>query len=177
LQEIGYFLENLGVFTVMDLSICKMNMFYAADILGWKYEEPYDFYNNELTEEALRELLNGSYHAVVSEENQLIGFYCTGRSAQVPAGDQFHAYHNGDYVDIGLGMRPELTGKRLGFAFCSFIIHTIQSFQGNKPLRLTVAKFNQRAIHLYKKHGFTRQKEFVTDSGSFIVMVKKSFNS
>ncbi|WP_309299184.1 N-acetyltransferase [Ureibacillus sinduriensis] len=40
-------------------------------------------------------------------------------------------------------------------------------------IRLTVAKFNQRAIRLYEKLGFKKDKEFWTDRAEFMTMVKR----
>lgn len=43
---------------------------------------------------------------------------------------------------------------------------------GKSSKRLTVAKFNERAIRLYEKLGFSRETEFLKGSTVFIVMVK-----
>lgn len=155
----------------MDLISFKMNEQYAKEVLGWKYNHPYDFYNNELTNESLQELLNGSYYAVVNPENKLIGFYCFGESAQVPAGHQFGAYVD-EFIDFGLGMHPEETGKGNGYEFCLFILGFFQEKFKNIPIRLTVATFNKRAIHLYEKIGFVKSKEFNSNNCPFSTMVK-----
>lgn len=43
---------------------------------------------------------------------------------------------------------------------------------GNVPVRLTVAAFNQRAIHLYEKFGFVKEMEFAAVSVDFQTMRK-----
>jgi ribosomal-protein-alanine N-acetyltransferase len=68
----------------MKLFIEIMNEEIAKDILNWKYDEPYDFYNNELTDEEMKERLEGSYYALVDDAKELIGFFCIGETAQVP---------------------------------------------------------------------------------------------
>lgn len=156
----------------MKLYIEHMNEEMANEILNWKYEKPYDFYNNEVTDEAMQELLDGTYHALVDEVRQLIGFFCIGNSAQVPIGNRFGVYID-DYVDMGLGMNPNLVGKGNGFEFCAYILKFIKENYKGTPIRLTVAKFNQRAIHLYEKLGFVFQHEFSTDFADFMTMVKK----
>ncbi|TQR19432.1 GNAT family N-acetyltransferase [Psychrobacillus vulpis] len=156
----------------MKLFIEKMNEKMANDILNWKYDKPYDFYNNELTDEEMKERLDGSYFALVDEFNELIGFLCIGETAQVPIGNQFGVYTD-NFVDMGLGMNPKLVGKGNGFEFCSFIIKFIEEKYKSTPIRLTVAKFNLRAIHLYEKLGFVMENEFSTDFAEFITMVKK----
>lgn len=70
----------------MELKIHNMNNQYATQTLNWKYEPPYNFYNNEYIEEALAELLDGSYYALDNTDNELFGFFCTGLPAQVPVG-------------------------------------------------------------------------------------------
>jgi ribosomal-protein-alanine N-acetyltransferase len=77
-----------------------------------------------------------------------------------------------EFIDIGLGMKPELTGKGYGSSFFSFVLYYItHSFEGIS-LRLTVASFNQRAIHLYSKFGFTKEFEFIKGTNSFTTMIK-----
>lgn len=142
----------------------------AIKILGWKYDKPYDFYNQVLSGEAILELTSNRYK-VIELDNEIAGFYCTGKDAQVPAGHEVDAY-DANYLDIGLGMRPDLTGKGLGKAFLEFIMEEIgYEFGGN--LRLTVADFNIRAIRLYENLGFIKILDFSRGNTSFYVMVKE----
>ena len=83
----------------MELFIRNMNKRMANDILNWKYDKPYDFYNNEVTDESMKEILDGSYYALVDEFKELIGFFCVGKNAQVPIGNRFGVYTE-DLVDI-----------------------------------------------------------------------------
>lgn len=153
----------------MQFYIREMNEIFATDILGWKYEEPYDFYNNDLCDESLKEILESPYYAIVNDKEELVGFFCTGTSAQVPIGRNYGAYLD-EYIDVGIGMKPELTGKGYGSEFFSFILNQLQQ-ENQSSLRLTVATFNTRAIHLYEKLGFTKVMEF-TASTEFITMKK-----
>ena len=155
----------------MSLSIKKMNQHYAVDALCWKYQKPYDFYNHILTSDAILELLSNKYYVTLDDCDELIGFFCTGRSAQVPAGDLVGVYKE-DCVDIGLGMKPELTGKGKGHEFFSHILTFVEGNHKDKDIRLTVATFNKRAIHLYEKAGFVKQGEFSNDEADFITMKK-----
>ena len=156
----------------MKLIMKEMNEEFAKDILNWKYEKPYDFYNNELTDEGMEELLDGSYHALVDDDKDLIGFFCIGKTAQVSIGIQYGVYKD-DLIDIGLGMSPTRVGKGKGYEFCSFILKLIEEKYKSTSIRLTVATFNQRAIHLYEKLGFVIENEFNTDFAEFITMVKQ----
>lgn len=156
----------------MKLIIEDMNEKIAKEVLNWKYDKPYDFYNNELTDVEMDERLDGSYYALVDDYKELIGFFCIGETAQVPRGNQYGVYKD-DIVDMGLGMNPKLVGKGNGIQFCSFILKFIEDNYKNSSIRLTVAKFNQRAIHLYENLGFVMENEFSTDFAEFITMVKK----
>lgn len=69
-------------------------------------------------------------------------------------------------------MNPKMVGKGNGFELCSFILRYIEKNYIGSPIRLTVAKFNQRAIHLYEKLGFVKKDEFTTDFAEFMTMIK-----
>lgn len=153
----------------------KMDKAKALEILRWNYGEPYDFYNNEASEESLNELLDGSYEAVFAD-GKLVGFLCAGKGAQVPKGIAEGAYPEG-FIDIGIGMDPELTGQGNGHRFFGYAASAIQSEHPELRLRLTVAEFNVRAIHLYKKFGFTEARKFSTDSAVFIIMEQQNHSS
>ncbi|MDN4491972.1 GNAT family N-acetyltransferase [Ureibacillus aquaedulcis] len=155
----------------MKLKVFSMNEQYAIQILNWKYEPPYDFYNNECTKEALEELLDNTYYALVGTKNELFGFFCIGKSAQVAAGHAALAYEE-NFVDMGLGMNPLFVGEGRGAEFCSFIIKFIEEKHENTPIRLTVAEFNERAIRLYEKIGFKKENAFRTDRAKFMTMVR-----
>lgn len=144
----------------------------ARQILSWTYPPPYDLYNGELTEEGLKEFAENPYYAIHNQDKELVGFYCKGFAAQVPIGYFFSAYPEG-YMDIGLGMRPDLTGKGKGTEFLTCIMSTLEQEERPEPLRLTVAEFNKRAIALYEKIGFQKVSEFANASDMiFWVMTK-----
>jgi len=150
-----------------------MNKTLSAEILNWYYEPPYDIYNNDCSEENIQELLNENYKAIVDEYHNLVGFFCIGESAKVPAGYKFGVYH-ADLIDMGLGMNPNLVGQGNGFEFCSSIINYIKKQFRDTPIRLTVATFNKRAIRLYEKLGFVYEDHFDSEIGEFMTMIKKS---
>lgn len=156
---------------MLNLKTVKMDKEKAEEVLSWKYEAPYDFYNNELNEEELSELLNGTYSAVTADNKELIGFFCTGKSAQVPKGWDFGVYEE-ERIDMGLGMNPRLVGKGSGTAFGEFVLEKIEKKSEGLPVRLTVASFNKRAIHLYEKLGFVAKERFSTEAADFLTMVR-----
>ncbi|SIT91154.1 Acetyltransferase (GNAT) family protein [Edaphobacillus lindanitolerans] len=156
----------------MQLQVKGMEEDFAKEILGWRYEEPYDFYNNEATEEEIAELLDGSYRVLLNE-GAVFGFFCTGASARIPAGEQQGVYGE-NVLDMGLGMSPDHTGKGLGYDFCSFIMDYISERNQGMAIRLSVAAFNKRAIRLYENLGFSVRDRFATDTAEFMTMVKEA---
>ncbi|MEI5906266.1 GNAT family N-acetyltransferase [Bacillus spongiae] len=155
----------------MNLTIKKMDINSAKTILSWRYEKPYDFYNNDITEEGINELLDGSYQAIIDKNNKIFGYLCIGESAQIPVGHK-HGVYNDKYVDMGLGMDPYYVGKGYGYEFCTYIMNHIKENSPGIPIRLSVATFNDRAINLYEKLGFIKKDKFTTDFAEFITMIK-----
>lgn len=132
----------------------------AREILDWKYPPPYDFYDppgDMRHEDYVREFLNPAlnFHGVMDAHGALIGFCSFGVDGQVPGGD-----YADEALDIGLGMKPELTGRGLGPSFFSSILAYATEMLRPRRYRLTVANFNERAINLYHKFGFTLRSEF-----------------
>lgn len=156
----------------MKLSVQEMTKEFAEESLQWTYKPPYDFYNVELSEETLAERLDGSYRSVLNESGALIGFFCTGESAKVPAGEKDGVYDEAA-VDMGLGMHPSLTGQGNGNLFGKTVLAQIEAEHEGKPVRLSVATFNKRAIRLYENMGFVKRASFQTDVCPFITMIKE----
>lgn len=132
----------------------------ASSISKWTYEEPYAIYSMDGNEECISELMNGDYFSVWNKEGLLIGFICIGNSARVAGGFKAGIYKSSKYVDIGLGLRPELTGKGIGTDFLtSGILFIKEQFQ-TLHYQLVVAAFNARAIKVYERVGFSRGATF-----------------
>ncbi|WP_270179705.1 GNAT family N-acetyltransferase [Alkalihalobacillus sp. CinArs1] len=156
----------------MNLTIKKMDIEGAKRTLSWVYEPPYDFYNNEVNEEEINERLDGSYRLLVDENNKVVGFLCSGETAQIPVGHTYGVYPD-NFIDIGFGMDPNYTGQGNGYEFCTIIMNYIKEQYVRMPIRLSVATFNNRAIHLYEKLGFKKKDAFTTDYAEFITMIKE----
>lgn len=142
----------------------------AAEIVRWQYPPPYAVY--DMNESSLPELLDGSYYAVSDAEGHLVGYYCFGASAQVPAGRPHGVYPEG-YMDIGLGIRPDLCGRGQGFCFLLRGLDFARAELYAVKFRLTVASFNARATRLYEKAGFQTAAAFIRhdiDDRAFRVM-------
>ena len=124
----------------------------ARAIAAWHYEGAYSFYDMDQDAEDLAELLDphswpDHYYAVMDAEaaldtagGELVGFFC------------FEVEQ--DVVTLGLGLRPDLTGKGVGRAFCEAGLQFARENFKPRAFALDVATFNQRAIALYRKLGF-----------------------
>lgn len=145
----------------------------AEKIANWEYKKPYDIYNINGDEETIKEIIKDEYY-LYSYNDNIIGFFCYGKSARVP-NDNNYIYKNENYLDIGIGMNPKLCGKGKGLDFFKKAVETAYEFYEKKKYRLTVAKFNKRAIKVYNKYGFVKEKEFKkninSSSTNFITML------
>ncbi|WP_274366258.1 GNAT family N-acetyltransferase [Paenibacillus thermotolerans] len=137
------------------LKFVPMTETIAGEISQWTYPHPYDLYSMDGSKECISELMNGDYFFVEDDCNQIIGFVCCGSSARVPGGYEAGIYKDDDVLDIGLGLRPEVTGKGLGSDFVYHAVQFIGTYFGKSKIQLVVAAFNERAIKAYRKAGFT----------------------
>lgn len=129
----------------MHFSFRPMDETCARAIAAWHYEGATSFYDMEQDAEDLAELLDplswtDHYFAGMDAGGELVGFF------------YFEAEQ--DVVSIGLGLRPDLTGKGLGQAFCEAGLQFAREKFHPRTFALDVATFNQRAIKLYRKLGF-----------------------
>jgi ribosomal-protein-alanine N-acetyltransferase len=132
----------------------------VAVVTGWTYPPPFDFYDWDPDDDPrLLTLPVARYFVARDESGALAGFACFGESAQVPSGAAAGLYR-GDLLDIGLGLRPELTGRGLGLAYVHSVIALGTSLFAPAGFRLSVAAFNQRAIRTYQRAGFVVSGSF-----------------
>jgi len=109
---------------------------------GWRYDPPYEFYNGEDDP-----VLNPERFFAVRDDDELLGFY------------YFDARE--ETVEIGLGLRPDLTGQGLGHQFfLDGVAFAHDRFPGRR-VTLNVAAFNGRAITVYERAGFRRTGDHV----------------
>ncbi|MDQ2672203.1 MAG: GNAT family N-acetyltransferase, partial [Actinomycetota bacterium] len=74
--------------------------------------------------------------------------FCFGEDAQVASGKRFGLYEAEPALDVGLGMRPDLTGRGLGEEFVYAGLRFARETYSPPAFRLTVAAFNRRAIRV-----------------------------
>ena len=120
----------------MKLTIRPASAETFAAMAHWRYEPPYDFYDGDVDP-----VLNPErFYEALDDAETLVG--------------NFYFEEKGDALEIGLGLRPDLTGRGLGLEFVrSALEFGRESFQSVKIV-LNVAAFNRRAIVVYERAGF-----------------------
>jgi [ribosomal protein S18]-alanine N-acetyltransferase len=157
-------------------SLQLMNRDDARAVSEWKYDGIYAFYDAPVpTDDSdLYAMLDGSHYSVLDSTGGLVGFFAYGPSATVPGGHRVHAYDD-DALDVGLGLRPDLTGQGLGFTFVQSGLNFALNNFAPVRFRLTVATFNERAIRVYERAGFHRGEIFPSETpngdAEFLLMV------
>ncbi len=142
------------------MTIEQMRQSEAVEIADrWKYDGEYAFYDMTADPEDYREittpaLRDGRYYSVFSG-GELTGFFCVEQE--------------GADVEIGLGLRPDLTGQGRGGAFLAEILDFVKTRYLFEKIRISVASFNSRAIRVYERAGFvkTGAEEVPTNGGVY----------
>lgn len=140
----------------------------AEEILKWKYPNIYSYYN---IEEQEKEYIYGTNYYNSFDEKGVEGFFCTDYEATIDTECEFT--YDDEYLDIGFGLRPDLCGKGLGGRYVRSIMDFLKRERGYEKFRLTVARFNTRAIKVYEKIGFRAVKNVKSkyDGKEFTIMV------
>ncbi len=141
----------------------------ARAVSSWQYGGEYSIYDGD--PRGVERLLDprNRYHAVSDDEQgELIGYCCFGPDARVPG----FAYDD-DALDIGGGLRPDLTGRGLGRRLAETTLAFAAAEFSPTIYRSTVACFNQRALTMARRFGFHVQASFHSPANlEFAVMIK-----
>ena len=105
-------------------------------IAGWRYPEPYDFYDGDP-----EPVLNPErFFEARDEQGDTIGFY--------------YFEPKPPNLDYGLGLRPDLTGQGRGLEFFRAGLEFARERYRPERVFLHVAAFNERARRVYERAGF-----------------------
>jgi [ribosomal protein S18]-alanine N-acetyltransferase len=108
------------------------------------------------------------YHAILLND-EMAGYFCVGPDARVPGWQYDDAA-----LDLGMGLRPELTGRGQGGIYLDAVLSHVAAERPGVSLRATIARWNERAIRMCRSAGFVDVGRFVTtrdDHREFVVMV------
>ena len=161
----------------LQISYHPANETTAREFVGWQYEPPYDFYNSQPEEVEKLVQYNidpaNNVYAMFDQDDKLVGYCSYGRDAQVPGGD-----YSEEALDIGMMIKPELTGQGLGATFAGEVIKNGVGKYAPKKLRVTIAAFNKRAMRVWQKNGFKQTQTFKRDGGGmeFVIMTNEISN-
>jgi [ribosomal protein S18]-alanine N-acetyltransferase len=136
---------------LMNYNMRKRTKEDVKEFITWTYDGIYSFYDNTIQEEKIIGFLDSidteNYYSVLDQQGELIG--------------NCEFFHVGEEtMAVGVQMKPSLTGKGHGEGFIQSIIEQGRKIIGYDHLELAVADFNQRAIKVYEKAGFTRKGTF-----------------
>jgi ribosomal-protein-alanine N-acetyltransferase len=127
----------------------------AEAIATWRYPEPYSFYDSDRDPGDLALLLDpagwGEKYFAADSDGRLAGFF------QLTKAD--------DGVEIGLGLRPDLTGHGLGAEFVAAGLRFAAERFDTHRFDLAVAAFNRRAITVYERAGFREVRRYAHFTG------------
>jgi RimJ/RimL family protein N-acetyltransferase len=155
-----------------DLTITPMDAAAAKEATSWRYPPPYDIYSLDDNPALLISVFSNPIYGYfqLREGGELVGFCCFGDEGRVFGGD-----YSAPAVDVGIAMRPNLTGRGLGWRYMSAILAFAEARFHPSALRLTVASFNMRARQLYSRLGFHNAQEFVSPASEreYIVMLRE----
>jgi RimJ/RimL family protein N-acetyltransferase len=137
----------------------EWNETYAREVETWHYEPPWDFYDLDSDPEdaaAMRDRSRDPRRRAVLGENGSLDAY-------------WYFDWQADVVEVGIGLRPDLTGRGLDESFLRAQLEYASQRWQPATFRLFVAAWNERAIRLYERLGFsevareTRHFELVGD--------------
>jgi RimJ/RimL family protein N-acetyltransferase len=141
------------------MKIVEWHEAHGPEVVAWHYAPPYDFYDLASDPDdaaAMADPARAEHRrAVLGEDGQLDAFL-------------WFDWH-GDVVEVGIGLRPDLTGRGLGESFMRAQLEYASQQWQPAAFRLFVAAWNERAIRLYDRLGFrevareTRHFELVGD--------------
>jgi len=132
---------------------------HAAAIGDWRYEFPYEWYDTATDPRRIELFANPArrdgLRAVIGDDGDLVGF--------------FNFVREGDEVRIGLGIRPDLTGRGLAQPFIRAGLEYASEEWSPKRFRLWVAWWNERALRAYRRAGF-REVAQIEGKSRFVEM-------
>ena len=110
---------------------------YDDEIMNWHYDPPYDFYDTEADPPDDP----AKFRVVRGEDGRVEAFWYFDRPAE-------------DVVEVGIGLRPDLTGSGRGERFMTAALDYARGEWHPRTFRLFVTAWNARAIALYQRLGF-----------------------
>lgn len=135
----------------------------ARTVAAWSYPAPFDLYDVDPDNTALftdRDAAGYGYYPALDQHRAVVAFCVLGPEARV------RGQHPQDQVlDVGLGVRPDLTSRGLASELLPQVATLAQSLFHPTQLRTAVATFNERSLALCRKAGFSAVRDFTGPAG------------
>jgi [ribosomal protein S18]-alanine N-acetyltransferase len=126
--------------------------------LGWRYDGAYAIYD------VAGALGRDPGFFAIEDDGELVGFGCTGAEARVPGVEAEEGT-----VDVGYGMRPDLTGEGRGHDFVGTVLEHVAERHPDARLRMSILGWNARSRRAAEGHGF----RVTGRAGEFDVLVRE----
>ena len=127
----------------MKITISELSQEGHVEMRSWRYPPPYDFYDGDVDPPLNPERFFGAF----DEDGGLVGFY--------------YFEEKPPDLDYGLGLRPDLVGRRLGLEFFRAGLDFARGRYRPRRVYLHVAEFNERARKVYERAGFVEVSRHV----------------
>ena len=127
----------------MKITISELSQEGHVEMRSWRYPPPYDFYDGDVDPPLNPERFFGAF----DENGGLVGFY--------------YFEEKPPDLDYGLGLRPDLVGRRLGLEFFRAGLDFARERYRPRRIYLHVAEFNERARKVYERAGFVEVSRHV----------------
>jgi ribosomal-protein-alanine N-acetyltransferase len=125
------------------ITISELSQEGHVEMRSWRYPPPYDFYDGDVDPPLNPERFFGAF----DEDGGLVGFY--------------YFEEKPPDLDYGLGLRPDLVGRRLGLEFFRAGLDFARERYRPRRIYLHVAEFNERARKVYERAGFVEVSRHV----------------
>jgi [ribosomal protein S18]-alanine N-acetyltransferase len=145
----------------------------GAAISAWRYPPPYDVYNDDraVVDDPALASSSGDHYAMI-ETDELAGFCSFGVDGRAPG----FVYTDGP-LDVGIGLRPDLTGRGNGVRFLTAALAFATRELGATEFRATVAAFNERALRACERVGFRKLMRFDGPERAFWVLGTRTLDA
>lgn len=124
----------------------------AQAVAGWRHPGIYSFYDANADPADLAELLDPAGWGM--------RFFAADVGGEL-AGNLVFKLSDDGIAEIGLGLRPDLTGRGLGLPFLRAAMGYAEQAFGATGFTLAVAAFNHRAIKVYERAGFSETDRYM----------------
>jgi [ribosomal protein S18]-alanine N-acetyltransferase len=142
----------------------------AVRIAAWRYGGPwatYDLASSDTIEDELP-----LYTAIVDSHDVLHAFSCVDSAARVPGLEP-----DPRFLDVGIGLDPELVGKGRGSEFGRLVMRNLEIEDPAQRFRAVVQSWNERSLRLGRRLGFTVAGTHSTDGTEYAILVTVARNA